>query len=91
MRIPQREPLLLLSLAYLVADAYLMGSRGAWVRLMVVLAVPRLYLHTRRHLSRRAIYALIPAIAAGYPLRFPSLKPTPNATKENRASVIRIR
>lgn len=61
---PWHKALLLLSLAYLVADAYLMGSRGAWVRLMVVLAVPRLYLHTRRHLSRRAIYALVPAIAA---------------------------
>ena len=61
---PWHKALLLFSFAYLVADAYLMGSRSGWMRLMVVLVVPRLYLHTRRHLSRRAVYALIPAIAA---------------------------
>jgi hypothetical protein len=61
---PWHGAVLLLSFAYLAADAYLMGSRGGWVRLMIVLAVPRLYLHTRRHLSRRAIYVLVPAIAA---------------------------
>lgn len=61
---PWHNGLLLGALLYMAADAYLMGSRGGWVRLLIVLAVPRLYMKARRRISRRTMYILVPAIAA---------------------------